>query len=381
MRIAQVVTLISPDAAYGGPVRVAINQLKSMASLGHQTHLYAAHRGYRSAPNEIDGITLTSYPATRLIPKTGFSGLTSMGLLVDLYRQLRNYDVVHVHLARDLITLPAAKLALSQNIPLVLQTHGMIDASAHPLAKPLDAVWTRPVLQKAGAVLYLTEREKIALQEVSRKEINLIPLANGVHIPAQKRAKDTVQPSREVLFLARLHPRKRAVNFVKAAIRLLPEFQDTRFTLVGPDEGDGGEVARLIRGHGPRINWEGPLSMDETIARMAKADIYVLPSVDEPFPMSVLEAASLGLPLIITNSCGLAATVAKFEAGMVIPDSEEALANAMRELLASPQTASVLGRNALTMVAGRFEMIEVARKLLEIYSQTISGSHDGLTSE
>ena len=71
-----------------------------------------------------------------------------------------------------------------------------------------------------------------------------------------------------------------------------------------------------MRGKGPRC---GPrstetraspgrvaLTPDAIPARMAAADVYVLPSVREPHPMSVLEAMSVGLPVVVTNDCGLA---------------------------------------------------------------------------
>ena len=53
---------------------------------------------------------------------------------------MRDYDVVHVHVARDFVTLPAATIARRAGVPYVLQPHGMIDPSDHALARPLDAV-------------------------------------------------------------------------------------------------------------------------------------------------------------------------------------------------------------------------------------------------
>lgn len=55
------------------------------------------------------------------------SGITSAALLNTARRMMRGADLVHVHLMRDLVTLPAALLALATRTPLVVQTHGMID--------------------------------------------------------------------------------------------------------------------------------------------------------------------------------------------------------------------------------------------------------------
>ena len=79
MRIAQVVTLVSPDGAYGGPVRVAVNQLAALKASGHDVTLFSTHRGYEAPPAEIDGVRLVSYKARTVIPKVGFAGLASCG--------------------------------------------------------------------------------------------------------------------------------------------------------------------------------------------------------------------------------------------------------------------------------------------------------------
>jgi glycosyltransferase involved in cell wall biosynthesis len=366
MKIAQVVTLVSPDGAYGGPLRVAMNQLAALKASGHDVTLFATHRGYGRPPTQVDGMPLVSYPARTVIPKVGFAGLASPALMARLRRDLAGFDVVHVHLARDLVTLPAAWLTLRMGIPLVVQTHGMIDRSSNPLAVPLDAVLTRPVLSGASTVFYLTDKEKEDLTEVTRGGAHLSHLINGVP------RSDVVERPRspmEVLFLARLHPRKRATHFVQAALLLTSEFPGVFFTLVGPDEGDGTAVRHLLQQAGwpTRIRWEGALPPEETLQRMAQASLFVLPSVDEPFPMSVLEAASVGLPVIVTNTCGLAEAVAQWGAGGVIDDSVGDLAITIRRFLQDPDETRRCGHLAAAMVQEQFGMPAVLDRLMVAY--------------
>lgn len=366
MRVAQVVTLISPDGAYGGPVRVAVNQLTALAAAGHDVTLFATHRGYASPPSEIDGVPLVSYPARTILPKVGFAGLGSPALVARLSRELADFDVVHVHLARDLVTLPAAWVALRKGVPLVVQTHGMIDRSANLLAAPLDAVLTRPVLAAASTAFYLTEQEAVDLREVSGERIQLQQLVNGVP-KSHKRALPNEEDT-EVLFLARLHPIKRARIFLLAALQLTLEFPQVRFSLVGPDEGTGHEVRQIIEAaHNPNIRWEGPLAPGATLARMAEASIYVLPSIEETFPMTVLEAASIGIPVVISRSCGLAPQVTAFDAGRVFGGSVNELVEVLRPLLADRDSRLATGANALRMSIELFDMERVAATLGETY--------------
>lgn len=366
MRVLAVVTLVSPHGEYGGPLRVALNQLAALRDLGHDVVLAGAARGYDAIPTDIDGIPARLFPARTLIPGVGFAGVGSPALLRALRRHVDEFDVVHVHAARDLVTLPAARIARSRAVATVLQTHGMIDESTNPLAIPLDAVLTRPALAGARTVTYLTERERASLETIGRGRARLVELPNGVPT-----APTAAPLGPELLYLARLAPRKRPVQFVEAAARLAPEFPEARFRLVGPDEGEGDAVRAAIEasGHPERIRWEGALEPARTGERMRRASGYVLPAVDEPYPMSVLEAMSAGLPVVVTDSCGLAPAVRDAGAGFVTDGGLEPLVTAMRRLLADPADARLRGERGRDLTRERFTMPAIAERLVELYAR------------
>lgn len=378
MRILQVVTYISPDGAYGGPVRVAINQAKALTEQGHTVIVAAAAGGFEGRlPAEFDGFPVRLFHARRLVPKSGFAGITSPGLLSWLAQVVRGADVVHVHLARDLVTLPAAVLALLMGKPLVVQTHGMVDRTDNPLAVPLDLFLTRPVLGAARRVLYLTERERQDLTDVAGHGLVLRHLPNGVTLPADdavERATGT-RVDVEVLYLARLHSRKRPKAFVEAARELLGGGISASFKLVGPDEGEAPVIQRTIANSGfaDRIGYEGSLDPKETLGRMMKCDVYVLPSVDEPFPMSVIEAMAAGKPVVITDTCGLSSQVAAAEAGYVIDDSVAALAESIRELVENRSLRSQMGAAARQLVERQFDLRRVGAELGTVYQNVLQG--------
>lgn len=372
MRILQVVTYISPDGAYGGPVRVAINQAKALTELGHEVVVTAAAGGFEdSLPAEFDGFPASLFPARRVVPKSGFAGITSPGLLKWLVQAVRAADVVHVHLARDLVTVPAAAIALLMKKPLVVQTHGMIDRTDKRLAAPLDQLLTRPILRAAQSVLFLTERERANLVGVAGQRLRLVHLPNGVPLSnpsGTERGQDS-ESAPEALYLARLHPRKRPMVFVRAAGILSSDFPNVRFSLVGPDEGEGDAVRNALQcGNGAgRITWVGSVPPDRTLDRMRQAAIYVLPSTDEPFPMAVLEAMSLGLPVVITNSCGLAPMVEAYHAGIVCSDDPKDVERALRQLLTSAEVRLQMGLQARQLIEKAYSMPAIAIKLSSIY--------------
>ncbi|OMC40305.1 hypothetical protein A5740_24475 [Mycobacterium sp. GA-1841] len=372
-----VVTLITPDGAYGGPVRVAFNQARQLRADGHHAVVAGAVRGYREIPTRLDGVPVRLSKARTVIPMLGFSGLLAPAMLLWMVRHRKTFDVVHVHLARDLITLPAALIALMLRKRLIVQTHGMVADSDHPIAPLLDRILVRPILRRAAAVLYLTEAERAALLRV-QPAAAVQHLPNGVpgYEPGPDVGADRVADNDvEVLYLARLQARKRPALFVRAATRLLAQDCAARFTLIGPDEGEGAAVRAAISQSGAdedAIAWEGALPPEHTTERMAAASVYVLPSVAEPFPMSVLEAMSVGLPVVVTESCGLANAVRDSGSGIVVDESEEALVEAIHMLIADRGLRERMSAAARRTATEVFSMAAVARELLTLYADVRS---------
>lgn len=368
MRILQVVTLISPDGAYGGPARVALNQCAALRAAGVDPLLTGATRGYSTAPSEVDGVRVRLFPSRTLLPRTGFAGLGAPELYRWFSRHRNGFDLVHIHLGRDLVALPVAVAARRYRIPYVLQTHGMVTRSKHPLARPLDAAWTRRVLRDAGTVFYLTSNERDELISVGGTRLRLTHLGNGV--PQYHRAtSDTAVP--EVLFAARLQQRKCPTAFVHMARTLLEAGVEARFTLVGPDEGEGAAVLEAI-GSDPRIRWEGALDSAQVPHRMAAACVFVLPSVREQYPMAVLEAMAVGIPVVVSDDCGLAATVVRARCGIATSPTPSSMAGAVRSLLADPTVAAEMGARGRSVAHRDFGMNAVVRQLSDTYTDVIA---------
>jgi glycosyltransferase involved in cell wall biosynthesis len=367
MNVLQVLTLVTPDGAYGGPARVAFNQASEIRAQGHSVTITGGCRGYPRPPDTLYGTSVRLFRARRVVPFAGAAGIAAPSAIYWIFKNRRNIDVVHVHLGRDLVSMPTALLALLLKKRLIVQTHGMIIKSKHLIAPALDRFVTRPILRRADVVLYLTARERDDLLEVET-EIAVQALPNGVPpSPPLATPNDGVV---EVLYLARLHERKRPALFVETAREILTEGIDARFTLVGPDGGEGSKVRDAIsRGDdmAKSIKWEGSLPPEETADRMAQASIYVLPSVDEPFSMSVLEAMAIGLPVVITESCGLADTVRASGCGIVVDHSQKSLTGAVRRLIEDPALREEMGEAGRKTARENFSMDAIGRTLLTVY--------------
>ena len=126
LRILHLVTLMSSDGAYGGPLRVALNQAAELNRRGHEVHIAAGWRGEGAPPRSIDGVTLHLFPAMQLCKPLRFSGMVSPGLIWWLINNVDQFDLLHIHAARDLISTASLGIAWARRRPYVTQTHGMI---------------------------------------------------------------------------------------------------------------------------------------------------------------------------------------------------------------------------------------------------------------
>jgi glycosyltransferase involved in cell wall biosynthesis len=106
------------------------------------------------------------------------------------------------------------------------------------------------------------------------------------------------------------------------------------------------------------------------------ADVFVAPSVDEPFGQVYLEAMACGLPVIATNSGGPPSFVntdpARPTGWLVTPDSQGELAAAIVEAVASPAERRLRGRHGREVIERDFDWLQIAGRFEEIYRDAIA---------
>ncbi|NBU31664.1 MAG: glycosyltransferase [Actinobacteria bacterium] len=368
MKILHAFTLQSPDNAFGGPIRVALNLAHELKSRDIKVELVGGCRDYPTIPQEIEGINANLFAVRQIHAKLGFSGLISLKLLAWAWRNVRNFDVVHIHLARDLITLPITFICRLRNVPYVIQGHGMIDPTQRATGRILDFLLVRKSLIQASKLLYLTEQEQQDYPAVAKSALsNLAFLPNGV--PAQSKSSAVERTS--ISFISRLQERKRPTRFVEMAAKLSGDENFSDFKIAGADEGELNAVLSLIEKHAlaQRVTYVGPKDHDGVLDLLSRTLILVLPSVNEPFPMIILEALSCGIPVVLTDSCGLAPYIQRGNAGIVTDGSVDGLVNAVKVITQDLLTYSA---SALELAQKEFSMKHIGDELLAIYRAATS---------
>lgn len=375
MRILHVVTLVDDRGSYGGPLTVALGHCAELRRRGHDAVLAAGWQGEGDPPDVIEEVPAHLFRVRSVVPGLRYAGLYSATMHRWLRRNARAFDVAHLHLARDLVPLTAASALRRAGVPYMVQSHGMIRPDRRGTARALDAVLTLPALRGARRIYSLTPVEDRDLAQLLSAAGRTTRLRNGIDAagPEASRGHQKEDERLDVLFLARLHPRKRVVAFAKAAAALIGEGIDANFSIVGPDGGDL-PALRAFLAERPdltgRLIYEGPLAHEEALARLRRADVYVLPSVDEPYPMTVLEALSAGVAVVLTERCGLASTLRAADAAQVVGSTQEGLLEGLREVAANGESRRQLSARAVESAVSTFSLTSVVDKLEGGYVMT-----------
>lgn len=375
MRILHVVALVTPDGAYGGPVRVAMNQTAALHERGHTVKVAAAATGFPQRPTRLGTVPVELFSSMGTVPGLGFASTWAPQMRSWINANASQFDIAHVHLGRDLVTLPAALQLRRLRIPYVCQTHGMIRARSHRLAPLIDRVWTNKLLRDAAEILCLDEREHADLIEIVGPDCNYELLPNGVppasDYAAARHARNGQVP--EVLFLSRLHKRKHPEVFAEAALSMLRGGVRARFSIVGINQGAEVAVDRVIdtarqEGFGAHLLAREPgLAPERVNERLGRAAVYVLPAEREPFGLTVAEALAVGTPVVIRDDGGLADFVRRHRCGLCVSGSAESISKAVDYLLSNPREAEAMGQRGAAAVKAELSSASVAARLESIY--------------
>lgn len=288
--------------------------------------------------------------------------------------------VFHLHGGWIPVFATVGRVLSQRGIPFVLTAHGAYNRIAMQksrLRKTLYfQVFEKQLLRRAARVHCIGQSEMKGLAAICPEaRTQLLPYGFQVTTKPQPRPAN----GRCVFsFVGRIDIHTKGLDLMVAAFRQLAMYSDQwewRIT------GDGGERAALEQmvqqaGIGAQVVFTGSKFGAEKEAVLASADVFLHASRNEGLPASVLEAASLGLPCIVTEATNVAGDVIAFGAGMALPDNDaDALADVLRTLLDAWQRneLAAMQRNSRRMVLERFGW----HGLLESYRAMYAGASCG----
>ena len=223
------------------------------------------------------------------------------------------FDVIHAH---DWITYPSGILAKkATGKPLIVHVHATeVDRSGENSMNPVVARIEREGMMAADRVITVSELTKnIVMRVYGVPEEKIDVVYNAVSRREAGRIFHAVKKPddpKQVLFMARVTFQKGPDYFVEAARLVLNTMPNVRFVMAGSGDMLKAMVARVAKYRlGRRFTFTGFLRGNEVDRMYAASDLYVMPSVSEPFGIAPLEAMLYDVPVLMSKQSGVAEIV------------------------------------------------------------------------
>src|SRR6185295_5293584 len=289
----------------------------------------SSDRSFALAGHELRNISVSTFPTSIVSPYTSaqeylnictdagissgfylygrtlFAEVERYALEMEHFVRGKDFELIHAH---DWITFAAALRVKEQlGIPFIAHVHATeYDRTG---GNPTPEIFAREKmsLEAAEQLIAVSNYTKnILVQKYSINPEKISVVHNGVEHISEEIPLQLQNDEKTVLFLGRLTVQKGPDWFLKIAERVLAYRQDVQFVIGGVGEMLPTllqEIARKNLSH--RIFCLGFLNALDREKAFALADVYVMPSVSEPFGLSAVEAAQRGIPVILSHQSGV----------------------------------------------------------------------------
>ncbi len=282
------------------------------------------------------------------------------------------FDVIHAH---DWLTYYAGIAAKRvSGKPLVIHVHATSfdRGSADNIDTRVYEIERRGMLEADKVITVSDLTRNIVITKYGIDPAKVVTVHNAVDFSGREKlevkrgVKDKV-----ITFLGRITFQKGPEYFIEAAAKVLKVCPNTRFVMAG----SGDMMNRCVRyvaklGIADRFYFTGFLRGDDVQKMFALSDVYVMPSVSEPFGISPLEAMKTDVPTIISKQSGVA-EVLKYAIKVDFWDVN-ALADAMYGLLNYPALSSLAAEKGREEV-DNLKWDSAAVKVRRVYESAIEG--------
>jgi glycosyltransferase involved in cell wall biosynthesis len=291
-------------------------------------------------------------------------------LSVELARR-EQFDIIHAH---DWMTYPAGQsVAAFTGKPLVVHVHSTeFDRSGENVDQRVYDIERSGMhaAEKVICVSYLTKNILMARYGVPEEKISVVYNATDFQNDTGQGIRPIGQDEKIVLFLGRVTMQKGPEYFLMAAKKVVDKFPNVRFVMAG----SGDMITQCIRlcadlRLGGHVTFTGFLKGQDVRRIFSMADLYVMPSVSEPFGIAPLEALSHNVPVIISKQSGVS-EVLTHVLKVDFWDIDE-MANKILAVLRHPPLQRTLRQH------GQFELHKLswsdsARKVHEAYKEVLA---------
>lgn len=232
----------------------------------------------------------------------------------------------------------------------------------------------RFVLKRSNRVIALTnDMKKEILKIVDRKDVIVVP--NGIEISKFNLNRDNcrrelnIQENKKIiLFVGRLIEIKGVEYLIRAMKEILKDIPDAKLMIIGDGENEKNLKNLSVNlGVEEKIDFIGKVPNDKIPVYMKAADVFVLPSLSEGFPVTLLEAMAAGLPILATKVGGIPEIIKDEENGFLVqPANSSDIAKKVIDLLADKEKMEIMKQNNKEK-AKNYDWDAIVKQLVTIY--------------
>ena len=284
------------------------------------------------------------------------------------------FDVIHAHDWLTYFAGIAAKRVSGK--PLVVHMRATaFDRSGENINRRVYAI-EKAGMQAADRVIAVSElTRRIVIGKYGILADKVVTVHNAVRFgESEEAAPERAVKDKVVTFLGRITYQKGPDYFVEAAAKVLQRVSDVRFVMAGSGDLMNHVVRRVAQlGIADRFHFTGFLKGGEVQRMFRLSDVYVMPSVSEPFGISPLEAMRSGVPVIISRQSGVA-EVLDYAIKVNYWDVD-ALADAIYGLLTYPALGRMFASKGLEEVTG-LKWTNAAAKIKTVYETVVAEANN-----
>ncbi len=240
--------------------------------------------------------------------------INNYSIVAGVIARQQEYDIIHAH---DWLTYPAGIHAKSvSGKPLVIHVHATDFDRSRGQVNPTVYSIEKDGMDHADCIMCVSElTRQTVINHYHQNPNKVITMHNAVYPLSQdilsmveeKRKERAGRKEKVVTFLGRITMQKGPEYFVEAAALVLQRTHNIRFCMAGSGDMMNDMINMVAsRGIADRFHFPGFMRGAQVYEAFADSDVYVMPSVSEPFGISPLEAMQCGVPSIISKQSGCA---------------------------------------------------------------------------
>ncbi len=279
----------------------------------------------------------------------------------------KQFDIIHAH---DWMTfLPGMEIKAATGKPLVLHVHSLEYDRSGPENKSWVYQLEKRAMEYADAIIPVSNYTGSIIENVyGISKSKIFPVHNGIE-PVNHSQLKRITSEKIVIFFGRITRQKGPEFYFEAAKKVLQHYPDVRFVLAGTGDLMRGIMEKAAEARiGHKFHTTGFLTKEKINDLLAVADVYVMPSVSEPFGLSAVEAVQYGIPTILSKQSG-AAEVIHGTLTMDFWDVNK-MANYIISLLEYPTLRKELVDTAFIDLK-KISWTSTAKKVLKVYDKLV----------